>query len=382
MAGTGLRFAKTPGIHRAWVATTGHAATAPRIPQVGDGLTVRTMHPSVDQLIASKLAAKTRYRSLEFGVHPVGGDVPCIVNFALDGSPMPRMADDKATWDRLFGSLVTPAPRPTTPGAMPAQPPDRTVARRAAVTDFLYGRFGALSPLLGRDDRRLLDSHLSSLREVEGRIAGGTPPPASCDLGQAKASFKPATVVDPANPTSDAPTLTANMQDMIALAFACDLTRVASLSMVWEGGGSNGGLFFTWLGFNNNHHGMSHHAGNADKRAKYNKVTVWHAQQVARLLDTLKRYPHPEGGTLYDQTLVWWMFRHGDGNAHANFAVPGILAGGAGGALGGPGGRYLNLPATDHARLPFTMVNAMGIELDGFGLGENRATAPLPGVLA
>ena len=40
------------------------------------------------------------------------------------------------------------------------------------------------------------------------------------------------------------------MQDMVALAFACDLTRVASISMSFEGGGSTGGLIPTWLGFN------------------------------------------------------------------------------------------------------------------------------------
>jgi hypothetical protein len=375
VANTGLRFAKTPGIHRAWVATTGHSATAPRAPQTGDGLTVRTMHPSVDQLIANKLAAKRRFPSLELGVHPVGGDVPCIVNFAMDGSPMPRMTDDQAAWDRVFGSLVT-APGPKAGPAMP----DATVARRAAVSNFLHDRFAALTPTLGRDDRRLLDSHLTSLREVEARLGAAASLPASCDVPRAKAAWKPATVADPINPTSDAPALTANMQDMIALAFACDLTRVASLSMAWEGGGSNGGLFFTWLGFTNTHHSMSHHGASADKRLKYNKITTWHAQQVARMLDTLKRYPHPEGGTLYDQTLVWWMFRHGDGNAHANFAVPGVLAGGAGGAFGRMG-RYLNLPGTDHARLPFSMVNAMGLDLDGFGVAENRVTAPLAGLV-
>jgi len=73
---------------------------------------------------------------------------------------------------------------------------------------------------------------------------------------------------------------------------------------------------------------------------------------------------------------VWWMFRHGDGNAHANFGVPGILAGGAGGYFG-PMGRYLSLPATNFTSLPFTMVNAMGISIDSFGLADNLVTAPL-----
>jgi hypothetical protein len=368
VSGTGLRFAKTPGIHRAWVATTCHSASGRRTPQVGDGLTIRTNHPSVDQLIASRLGAKTRFPSLEFGVRPVGGDVPCIVNFALDGSPMPRMADDKAAFDRVFGSLAGP-------GAS-----ELAGKRRAAVSGLLASRFAALGRQLGREDRQLLDSHLEALREVEARVAGPVVRPTG-DIATTLAAFKPATLADPTNPTSDAPALTANMQDMVALAFACDLTRVASISMSWEGGGSTGGLIYTWLGFRNPHHGMSHHGGNADKRAKFNKITRWYAEQIARMLDQLKRYPHPDGGTLYDQTLVWWMFRHGDGNAHANFGVPGILAGGAGGHFGQMG-RFLSLPATDFGTLPFSMVNAMGIELDGFGVAENRVTQPLAALRA
>jgi hypothetical protein len=364
IAGTGLTFKKTPGIHRAWVATTGHSIGANRFPQTGDGLNVKTMHPSVDQLIAHHLKTMVpagrpaaAFDSLELGVWAVGGDVPCIVNFTMDGAPMPRMMDDRAAWDRIFGSLVASAPA------------DKL--RRAAVSSFLHGRFAALTPSLGRDDRQLLEGHLQSLRELEARIAGG-PPAGACKLVD-RLPFTPATAPDPANPKSSAPALYANMQDMVALAFACDLTRVASISLSFEGGG---GLVPTWLGFNTEHHALSHHLKDLVQRERFNKVVSWAATMVARMLDQLQRFPHPDGGTLYDQTLVWWMFRHGDGNAHANFGVPGIVAGGAGGHFG-PMGRYLSLPATDFATLPFSMVNAMGIDIKSFGIADNLVTTPL-----
>jgi hypothetical protein len=358
VANTGLRFAKTPGIHRAWVATTGHAALGHRMDQVGDGLNIRTLHPSVDQLIANKLPPKT-YPSLEFGVHSVGGDTPTIINFGMDGSPMPRMNDDRAAWERVFGGLTGD------PAVL-----KRNGLRRAAVSDFLHGRFSALAPSLGRDDRQLLDGHLQSLREVEARVSGPAAGGKQCSA--VKTPPVPATAILPGNPFSDSPALTANMQDMVALAFACDLTRVASISMSHE----SGHMSPTWLGFANEHHAVSHHGGNPDKRAKYNQIILWHTQMLARMLDRLKAFPHPDGGTLYDQTLVWWMFRHSDGFAHGNAGVPGIIAGGAGGYFG-PMGRYLNLPDTPHASLPFSMVNAMGLQIDGFGLDENRVTAPL-----
>jgi hypothetical protein len=364
IAGTGLYFKKTPGIHRAWLATTGHSATAPRTPQIGDGLNVKTIHPSVDQLIASKLrqTQPRPYDSLELGVHPVGGDVPCIVNFGMTGAPMPRMMNDQTAWQRIFGALVPPATG------------DLGGPRRAAVSSFLHARFAALAPALGRDDRQILEAHQQALREVETRVGSpGTPPPAACKPG--KMPFVAAAPAD-ANPSSDAPALYANMQDMVALAFACDLTRVASISLSFEGGG---GLVPTWLGFSNEHHALSHHLKDPVQRDRYNKFGTWAAGMVARMLDQLRKYPHPEGGTLYDQTLVWWMFRHGDGNAHANFGVPGILAGGAGGYFGAMG-RYLALPPTEHPMLPFTMVNAMGLPLTSFGIAENMVTGPVPGL--
>ena len=362
VTGTGLRFRKTPGIHRAWVATTGDAARAPRTPQTGDGLTVRTTHASVDQMIAKKLAARTQFPSLEFGVRPVGGDVPCIINFTEGGDPLPRMTDDVAAWKRVFGKPMGVSE-------------ELRVPRRASVSNFLRRRFSALTPTLGREDRQLLDGHLHALSAVEARLGG--PGGDQCALvPKAAPPFKPAVPSDASNPTSDAPAMCANMQDMVALAFACNLTRVASISMSWEGGGSTGGLSPTWLGFANVHHAMSHNGGNPAKLEKYNKITNWYAQMIARMLDQLKLYAHPEGGTLYDHTLVWWMFRHGDGNKHADFGVPGIIAGGAGGYFGQMG-RFLNLPATDHASFLFSMVNAMGIEIDAFGIGENRVTAPL-----
>jgi hypothetical protein len=366
LPGTGLAFKKTPGIHRAWLATTGHSIGAPRFQQTGDGLNVKTNHPSVDQLIAHhlKMAARAAGRpapafdSLELGVKAVGGDVPCIVNFTMDGAPMPRMMDDQVAWTRIFGATV------------PASPRDKL--RRAAVSSFLHGRFATLAPGLGRDDRQLLDGHLQSLRELEARIASRESAPATCKLAEAM-PIKPAGPAAPTDPQSVIPPLYANLQDTVALAFACDLTRVASISLSFEGGS---GMAATWLGFKNEHHALSHHLKDPTQRERFNKGLNWAAGMVARMLDQLQKFPHPEGGTLYDQTLVWWMFRHGDGNAHANFGVPGILAGGAGGYFGTMG-RYLSLPATSFTSLPFTMVNAMGISIDSFGVAENLVTAPL-----
>jgi hypothetical protein len=364
VAGSGLVIKKSPGIHRAWTATTGDKVQAKRFPQIGDGLNVTTSHPSLDQLIAHHLkmapgAMPRRFDSLEFGVHPVGGDVPCIVNFTMTGAPLPRMASDKAAWQRVFGGLGTDM----------AAPP-----KRAAVTDFLRARFTDLAPMLGREDRQRLEGHMQALREVEARV-GAT---AGCSARVAP-TFAP---TDPQNPNADVPALYANMQDMVALAFACDLTRVASISFSHEGGGL---MVPTWLGIDAEHHSLSHKLADPIARGKFNQVVTWAAEMVARMLDRLKAHPHPDGGTLYDQTVVWWMFRHGHGNQHASFGIPGIIAGGAGNHFAKAGektGRFLSLPGTNFFSLHYSLANAMGIELPGFGLTDNLATTPVPGLRA
>ncbi len=72
---------------------------------------------------------------------------------------------------------------------------------------------------------------------------------------------------------------------------------------------------------------VSHHGNGADKLRKYGLMNAWVAGQVKLLLDELAAVPTP-GGTLLDETTVYLFNRHGDGNAHTNFALPNIILGG------------------------------------------------------
>jgi hypothetical protein len=58
-----------------------------------------------------------------------------------------------------------------------------------------------------------------------------------------------------------------------------------------------------------------------------------------------------------------------------------VIAGGAGGYFG-PMGRFLSLPDTSFTTLPFSLVNAMGIDIPAFGIADNRVTAGLPALRA
>jgi hypothetical protein len=54
-------------------------------------------------------------------------------------------------------------------------------------------------------------------------------------------------------------------------------------------------------------------------------MSNWIAGQVAGLMDRLAAIPSATGtGTLLDETTIYWFNRHGDGDSHANFALPNV----------------------------------------------------------
>jgi hypothetical protein len=169
--------------------------------------------------------------------------------------------------------------------------------------------------------------------------------------------------------------------DMIATAFQCNLTKVASVSFGYPGGGDAGGLRMPWLGFTDPLHFVSHHGGDATKLDKYAKMSTWIAWEVAGLMDRLAAIPSATGtGTVLDETTIYWFNRHGDGNSHANFALPNLILGGTGGYFNM--GRWLQLPKTNPTSVLISLANAMGVNVSTFGETGLAASAPLSGLAA
>jgi hypothetical protein len=168
--------------------------------------------------------------------------------------------------------------------------------------------------------------------------------------------------------------------DMIATAFQCNMTKVASVTFGYPGGGDAGGLRMPWLGFNDPLHLVSHHGGDATKLDKYQKMSTWVAGEVASLMDRLAAIPSATGsGTMLDETTIYWFNRHGDGDSHANFALPNVILGGTGGYF--KMGRWLQLPKTNPTQVLISLANAMGVNVPTFGEMGLAATSPLAGLI-
>jgi hypothetical protein len=180
---------------------------------------------------------------------------------------------------------------------------------------------------------------------------------------------------------ADTETLCPFFMDMVATAFQCNLTKVASVSFGYPGGGDAGGLRTPWLGFTDPLHFISHHGGNATKLDNYAKMSTWIAGQIAGLMDRLSAISSASGsGTLLDETTIYWFNRHGDGDSHSNSQLPNVILGGTGGYFGM--GRWLQMPKTNPTQVLISLANAMGVDVPSFGEKGLLATSPLSGLSA
>ena len=381
-SGTGLKYISGTPQHQAPVtlaARTGHSCKGNNcngslgFTYLQQAAAVNKLDgPSIDQVIAKAVKADSTFASLNFGLHPIGGDTPSDINFQEDGTSLKRLASADEAWTQVFGT--------TTGTSVPVAGAASPQHKLTAVTDFLNARFTALRPALGTADRATLDGHLAALRTYEDRATSrlstataGTTTPTSCS-NPVRAMVL--TDADSIRTGADTETLSPFFMDIIATSFACNLTKVASVTFGYPGGGDAGGLRMPWLGFTDPLHFVSHHNNDATLLGKYQKMNQWIAGQVAGLMQRLAARPSATGtGTLLDETTIYWFNRHGDGNGHTNYALPNIILGGTGGYF--KMGRWLQLSATNPTKVLISIANAMGLNLSSFGETSFQDTSPL-----
>jgi len=177
------------------------------------------------------------------------------------------------------------------------------------------------------------------------------------------------------DPTSedDMPTIAALHLDMLATAFACDLTRVASYQIST----SLNHIRYPWLNSLGEGHALSH-MGPSDPDARLELVArqSWHSQLVSGFLRRLSEIP--EGaGTVLDNTLVVWGNEVSEGNTHSHQNMPFVLAGGG---WYFRTGRTLKYTDASHNDLLVSILNAMGNPATTFGQSD-LCKGPLPNLV-
>lgn len=303
---------------------------------------------SLDQHIAASWGGETPYESLQFGV---GASSQTVLSHFWKGIGQPLIPENSpaAMYERLFEDLN---------GTDPALLATRRY-RRQSVLSAVASQFELLRPRVSSEDRQKLDIHLASLEAVEQSLVVG-------GLGDSCAP--------PVLDFSDSGTpATAHQQiDMLAMSMGCDLTRVSSLTL---------GDFQSWpwldVSFGTGWHDAVHAGPASPGLDDLISTFRWYNEQLAYLLASLDAIPEGDG-TLLDHTLVVVGNIFSEGWEHSSRGKTYLLAGGAGGLIGG---RHHTFDGAHNGDLFATILQALGFEDETFG-DPAFAGGPLAGVFA
>lgn len=298
-------------------------------------------------------------------------------------------------------TTLFPSAAATDAGAGSAGGPAKTGALRPQVLAQVNSELTSLQARLCTQDRQQLQAMQSVWNQAQTQLQNAAAAAASCVV--------PTLTGQPASGTDPFPWNVAAMSNILAMALACDLTRVASLQMSQ----ALSPVTHTWIDNTaapqqQTHHIYSHQGPTSlyslgsdlydepsSLTSQYPQqlidIDAWYAEQVASFAYTLSQLKTATGKSLLDQTVICWGSELDMGAAHNHDDTPFVLVGGAGGALKTnqlvrfplnlPG----NNPATNnryHNDLLLTLAQAMGVSLPGGQFGTAMyCTTPIQEIL-
>ena len=314
---------------------------------------------SVDQHLKNKLQSnpntQTRFGSLEFGVMvPERADTWTRMSYAGPNQPVAPIDNPYQMFDKLYGQ-------------------SKNRAMLASVLDDLTEDFRKVEQLISSEDRRMLQEHVSMVREIEKELQAEMKLQTSKgDVGHAVPKLPPN--VEEQN--DNIPQITRMQLDLMVNSFAADFARIATFQIT----NSVGSAKMKWLGIDEGHHQLSHEPDtNETAYEKLLKINTWYCEQVAYLAKRLSETPEPSGeGSMLDNTTLVWTNELGKGNSHTRDNIPFVMVGGG---LGFKMGQALDFKKVPHNRLLLSFCEAMGYPEKTFGNPDFCSDGPLTGLV-
>jgi hypothetical protein len=315
----------------------------------GDGI-------SLDQYLARKIGKDTPFGSLELGVRAdsfgAGSEVRSRIAYAGPGQPLPPINDPGVVFEQLFSDAMTE------PEAV-----KKIRAQRKSVLDAVSKQFDAVVKRADADDRLRLEIHAAMIRDIEQRLEREQITGEVCYVPEQPEDLEP-------DGESAVPKIVKAHLDLLAIALACDLTRVATIQI----SNAKNYMRYPWLNSLGEGHNLSH-AGPSNTTAvtELTARDVWHSEQLVYLMDKLAQVPEGDG-TMLDNTVIVWTSEIAVGNTHSQQNMPILMAGSAGGYF--KTGRFLTYQNRSHQDLLVSLLHAFGVEDEKFG-DERFCTGPL-----
>jgi hypothetical protein len=164
------------------------------------------------------------------------------------------------------------------------------------------------------------------------------------------------------------------MSDLLALAFACDITRVASVQFT----GSVGYTVFNSIGLSQGHHDLTH---DASQNEAVDQATIFTMEQFAVLLEALANTTEGDGNVL-DNSCILLSSDASSGLTHSVFDQPCIVAGGGGGMLKNPGVHYRSPSGENNSDILLACLQTVCPTATSAGGDIGMSTTPCSAILA
>jgi len=298
---------------------------------------------SIDQLAAEQIGDQTRFRSLVLSGEGGG------LSWTRTGAQVPAENLPSKVFAKLF---LADSPEEIQDRA-------RQLADGRSVLDDVSAQAKSLNAGLGHDDREKLEEYVTSVRELEKRLA------------KDELWFrKPKPKVDAAAPkdvTNGADLLgrTRLLLDLTVLALQTDSTRLVTIM-------TGGSTFAPPIeGVTLGHHDLSHHG---KEPAKLDQLKIVETGLIKLLREFLARLQglQEDGASVLDRTSVYLGSNLGDGSSHSIKNLPVFLAGG--------GFRHGQHLAFDPQNPPplcnfyTSLLQRLGLPVDKFGTATGTLT--------
>jgi hypothetical protein len=273
--------------------------------------------PTIDQLVANTIADDTPVRAIHVGCDRKlsvadGGTTLAALSHAGPNQPEYPEHSPAKVWQQLFGAVLA----------------DDTHLR-LGILDAVNDDLGRLQKRLGSVDKAILDKHLEGVLALEKKIGL-----LSCQAPAAVTETNPDVVDQDLTKVNDL------MDDLITMAFKCDITRVAT--NLFHYGGSH--FHFHMLGQSAyEHHGNNSHYG-GDAMGRYTEVVKYIMSRLAHLAISLHDEQEPDGKNLLDATIIFASSDCAFGWSHTLRRQPVLLVGHGHGKLVHPGIHHQAVP--------------------------------------
>ena len=318
---------------------------------------------TLDVTVANAVGRTTRFKNL---TTTATGDVRVAMSYENQNSPNNPDASPIAFYTKLFG------PDFPNPNADSFTPSPRVMVRRSVLSGVMDD-VKTLQAKVGAEDRQRLDEYFTGLRHLEHQFDQQLTKP------EPIASCQPPAAVKTEPPRGNDSALTSQrhnaMTDLLAMAVACDQTRVFNMFY------SNASANTTKAGYEKPHHTTTHEE-RIDEELGYQPIASWY---LRRSMESWAYYVSAfakikEGdGTLLDNCLIFANTDHGYARVHTLDGMPAFTAGKAGGKV--KTGLHIDCGNTAGSRLGLTCMKVMGVDITTWGTKSNTTTKPIAEML-